>query len=487
MTRRAVLYLRLSATVDDSTSMRRQAEDLEALAAREGWEVVRVLEDDGVSGRKARANAAEALRMIRDGDADVLAVWKLDRWTRQGLGALVALVDVLDERPGAVFVAYSDGLRSDQPSWRLIAGVLAEVARMEAENTSTRIRSSFDYRKRVGKFTGGPIPFGYVSAPAADGVGRVLEVDPAEAAIVREVAELILDGTSLSRVARELNARGVPTSKSPRRLAALAGAPDESLDPGRWTVSTIRVVWASHNLQGRTVHRGEPVRDPETGLPVQPWDAILDAETVTRLRARLLGSPGTPRRTRAARLLSGVAFCAHCGAKLYVNSPGKDATYSCPSSWNAGTCPSPPRMTARLLEAHVESRFLKMLGNTPEVRLEESLEDPGTASALADVELALSETTAALTLDGADYTALLPRLDALKARRAELAARPPAIASRLVPTGRTMAEAWRADEDPERRRSLLLLGLDHVTVSARNPAHPRSKFDPARVEFYWNS
>ena len=108
---RAVLYLRLSSSTEDSTSIARQAADLQQLAVREGWTVVRTLTDDGLSGRKARANAAEALRMLREDEADVLAVWKLDRWTRQGLGAIGALSDALDAVPSATFVALQDGLR----------------------------------------------------------------------------------------------------------------------------------------------------------------------------------------------------------------------------------------------------------------------------------------------------------------------------------------------------------------------------------------
>lgn len=129
---RAVLYMRLSKTTEESTSIERQRRDLEALCEREGWSVVAELEDDGISGGKRRARADEALAMLRDGRADVLCVWKLDRWSRQGLSAIADLVDVLDER--GLFVAYMDGLRSDQTAWRLIAAVLSEVARAEREH-----------------------------------------------------------------------------------------------------------------------------------------------------------------------------------------------------------------------------------------------------------------------------------------------------------------------------------------------------------------
>ena len=76
--KRAALYLRLSETSDASTSIARQEADLKDLAEREGWKVVHVLTHDGVSGRKEREKATEALRLLASGEVDVLAVWKLD-------------------------------------------------------------------------------------------------------------------------------------------------------------------------------------------------------------------------------------------------------------------------------------------------------------------------------------------------------------------------------------------------------------------------
>src|SRR5690606_31187945 len=266
--RRAVLYLRLSALSDDSTSIVRQEADLRALAEREGWEVVRILVDERISGRKARENAEEAGRMIRDGEADVLAVWKLDRFTRQGWDGLGDLSRALDARrvdaergqgtPG-LFWALQDGLTSEQNSFRLIAGVLSEVARTEAENTSTRARSAMHYRRTVtNRFAGGgSVPFGYSSVPAGGGFRRVLVVNPEEAAVVREVAERLLDGVEpLWRIARDLTDRGVPTSKSAARRAARKGEATDGLDRGRWTASTIRALWTADSLAGRVVHRG---------------------------------------------------------------------------------------------------------------------------------------------------------------------------------------------------------------------------------------
>lgn len=496
--RRAVLYLRLSAVVDDSTSLDRQELALRERAEREGWAIVRVLVDEGISGRKARANAAEAVRMIADDEADVLATWKLDRFTRQGWDGLGTLSRALDDRARtarpALFVALQDGLTSDQAAFRLIAGVLSEVARSEADNAATRIKHSITYRKTVtNKYAGGAsVPFGYASLPAEDGVGRVLVLDAAETAIVREVADRLLAGVeSLTAIAQDLQARRIPTSKSPARRAIKKGEPAIGLDRGLWRGSTIRSLWTSHLLLGRVVHHGDLVRD-EDGLPASVWPAVLDLPTLEKLRVRLGHPPSrggdgprqSVRKGRAARLLSGLAYCASCDSKMYVTTSSGRPIYACASSWNALRCPS-PKIAAANLETFVADRVLAFAGHLPEYEVVEETDSTVTEAALREVEAALREASARMMEDDADLGALAERIGALKARRTELRDTPVVSTTQTVPTGRTLASAWAESDDVAWRRSVLLWGLDHVTVAPTTSR--RSPIDPDRVAFFWNS
>ncbi|MGP5394947.1 recombinase family protein [Arthrobacter rhombi] len=508
--RTAALYLRLSSSVDDSTSIERQEADLRDYCERHGLDVAAVLVDDGVSGRKARAKAAEAVRMILDGDVDVLAVWKLDRFTRQGWDGLGELSKALAHRDDlarrgqgtpASFVALQDGLTSDQAAFRLIAGVLSEVARTEADNAASRVRSSIAYRKTTThKYAGGSaVPFGYRSAPAPDGVGRVLVVDPAEATIVRDVADCLLNGTeTLLAIARALQDRHVPTSKSPARRALLRGEHPAGLDRGTWRASTIRNLWTSDSLTGRVIHHDDYVRD-EDGLPLTVWEPVLDVATVESIRRSLNWTPPKSARKRlgwiaprvderpkaakrAARLLSGVAFCAVCDRKLYVSSSGGRPVYGCSSSWNGGDCPS-PKIDASQLDAYVADQFLSITGNWPEYAEETVTAASATDAALAEVETALREATAAMMDDDADVAALAWRIAALKDRRSELRATVTPTETTIKPTGRTLREAWEADESIGSRRKALLAAVDHVTIA---PA-TRKAFDPSRVRIMWTS
>lgn len=482
---RAALYLRLSQSDDASTSIDRQERDLREHAEREGWEVVCVLTDDGLSGRKSRANAEEALRMIRDGEIDALAVWKFDRWSRQGLGAVADLIAALDTRPEARFLALRDGLRSEQPAWRIIASVLAEVARMEADNTATRVRSSIATLRHSRRFPGGIAPFGYRPAPAPDGPGRVLVVDPVEAAVLRETATRLLDSpASLVTIALDLTERGIPAPRSAARAAALADRPTKGLDRGVWRYDAVRRIMAGEAILGRVTHHGELVRDTD-GLPEQVWEPIVDLSTAQRLRARLLPE-ARPRRERAARLLSGVVFCAHCGGKMYVKHRSDGTVqYECSASARGVECVR-ASIAAVHLEAYVAGQFLIRDGDLPETRTIEVVSSPATAADLADVEAAIRETTAELGREDANPPALLARLTALKARRTALRELPVETELRKVKTGRTRREAWEATDDPATRREVLLdAGLDHVAVVRRE--RRGQPIDSSRVTIFDHS
>ncbi|WBQ03776.1 recombinase family protein [Kribbella sp. CA-293567] len=443
----ADLYLRLSESDDASTSIARQEADLRLLCEREGWTVGEVLIDDGLSGGYTRAKAVEALERLRTGQSHVLAVWKFDRWSRQGLTALAALIEALDESKTGLFVAERDGLRSSQPAWRIIASVLAEVARMERENIQTRVRSSIAALKKGGRFSGGTLAYGYESAKDPNSAGRVLVLSPSESAIVREAASRVLRGESVYRITTDFNTRGVPTRRAKH-----------------WTVTALRQILVSDAIVGRVTHDGELLRGPD-GLPVEVWPPVLDLETWHRLRARLdADKPGSERtqRRRRARLLSGIVKCGGCGRPLYVKYNGQGQTsYGCSARNNGQPCPG-VAIVADQLEEYVTGRFLSAVGHLEVFERVEELPD---IAALADVEQAISATAAKMADDDADVVTLAAQLANLKVRRTELKSRPAERVVKLVGKGFTFAEYWEAANDVGLRNALLAANIATLSVA----------------------
>jgi DNA invertase Pin-like site-specific DNA recombinase len=76
------IYIRVSTDGQTTANQRRE---LEAVAARSGWEIVGIYEDDGISGAKGRDKRPGFDRLLKDATArkiDMVAAWSVDRLGR---------------------------------------------------------------------------------------------------------------------------------------------------------------------------------------------------------------------------------------------------------------------------------------------------------------------------------------------------------------------------------------------------------------------
>lgn len=480
--KRAILYLRLSVAKDESVSIANQNKQLQAVAEREGWQIVETFTDDGLSGGRPRANADRALKMLRDKTADVIAVYKFDRWSRMGARAVADLQDVLDERAAsgspALFLALADGLRSDSPAWDIQVALMAALGRTERELIRSRVKAARDYQRHTRRHSG-YVPYGYRTSPHPSGKGRALELHPEEAALVRRMANEVLSGATGYAVAKKLNAEGI----QPRKAA-------------KWTAATVADLLRGDAILGYMTHRrpGDPSRKSrpilgEDGLPEQVWPAIITPGEAAELNALLSrrpdwnSMPGAGRK-RASRLLSGLVECVTCGSTLRVNYTDKQkdgsrtARYVCSAS--AGACERKVSIHAEMLEEHMSKTFLHVAGNFEVIEVRESRRDTGE---LAQVQQAIDAAAAEMAAPGADIAALASRLTELHARREALEAAPAETVIQTVATGETFAEAWEARDTAGRRVLISAALAGRIVVS---PAVKGSrKLDETRLYIPW--
>lgn len=486
---RAVLYSRLSRATLESTSLLGQAEDLEGLAEREGWDVVALFVDEGLSGGKRRANAEEALRMIRDNEADVLAAYSVDRYSRMGIGEDAEVIRVIDgreaqhkrghtPRPLAYFAR--EGIRSDSGSdWRLRYALSSEMARNERDVMVSRRKVSIRRLQAEGRFSGrGPAPWGYRSAPNPNGAGRILVPDPTEADVIRATADRLISGESGTAVARDLTRAGVPTPRSPYRLALLKDEPTEGLATGMWSSANLSQSLLSQHLLGRIPQRtnrstddglgrsGVLVLDRE-GNPLQAFEPVLDLATHLALVDRFSRGVGRgqQRLRRAARLGSGLVFCGLCGGKCYVQSSASDSyvAYRCSTKTRGGLdCPG-LRVSADLVERAIEEHFLKSFGRLPAVEHLSYEGAPDQADAILRLTERIRNLTTAMGAPGADIPALALDLATLSQERDALMALPSTTQSVTRALGGSWAEVW-AGATLEARRKWLLDAYDHFSI-----------------------
>ncbi|WP_295790875.1 recombinase family protein [uncultured Microbacterium sp.] len=484
MGKRAVLYTRVSRATEESVSVDRQEAELREMARTEGWDVVAVYQDDGLSGRVERLKANAALDAVADGHADVLAVWEMSRWSRMGLPVVARLVEVLRSRQGTLFVAKKEGLRSDQAAFGIMAAVIAEVAAMEAESTRERIMSARAYilaetDPDEQRWLGGRVPFGYRAVERDGKPGKALVVDEAAAFHVSTAAQMLLDGSTLTQVTRYLTDNAAtPQGK------------------GAWRISTVRKLMQSPTLVGRTTRRvvvgtradGRPIVEDRVvtdaaGLPIRRWEPILDAETYAALQ-EMFAKRGPNESRKAASWLSGQLFCDLCGSPLYANSRkgrGVDSFRCSNKAYPGSQCPG-VSVSRKLAEDYMEAVILGAIGGLPEYKIERRTEGPD-ESALAEVQLAIADVQAAFARDGADYAALGDRMDALARERRRLLDERGGTVTTSTPTGRTLADAW-AEGGVRERRELIDGMLDGIRVRKPAAAGRASRIED-RLEPVW--
>jgi DNA invertase Pin-like site-specific DNA recombinase len=130
MAKRVGIYLRVST---DGQTVDNQRRELEAVAARSGWQIVDVYKDSGISGAKGREKRPGFDKLLKAATAreiDMIAAWSVDRLGR----SLQHLVGFLNELQalGCDLYLHQQAIDTTTPSGRAMfqmCGVFAEFER----------------------------------------------------------------------------------------------------------------------------------------------------------------------------------------------------------------------------------------------------------------------------------------------------------------------------------------------------------------------
>jgi site-specific DNA recombinase len=207
VTLRSVIYARQSLDRSgEGAAVDRQIADCRALASDRGWDVVDVVIDNDVSASsaKVRPGYQRVLQMVDAGSVDRVIVWAVDRLTRK----MRDLEDVVDlcERTGVSVATVSGDLDLSSDMGRLVARILASVARGETERKGTRQKRANLQRAQAGNVGWTRRPFGYDRKD-----GKVHVVD-AEAEAIRDASRDVIAGATLASVARDITSRDLLTT-----------------------------------------------------------------------------------------------------------------------------------------------------------------------------------------------------------------------------------------------------------------------------------
>ncbi len=349
---RAAILARKS-TADDAESIATQVANGRAYAANQAWTVVQTWECDDVSasrkasgkvGRKFLAMVDTIMAAAQAHAFDVLIVRDLDRLTRDDVDASPKILVFKLKQFGVDVHEYAGAGRVDVGSImsRFLLEAKGLARAMEAEAASTRAKEALARRAAAGHAIQQAC-YGYRNVPVEED-GRRLhvrrEVEPAQAAVVRRIFEMTVNGNGPLTIASTLNAENIPAPK-PRGLT-VPRAP-------RWTAPAIRL------MLRRRLYRGEVSaelhREDLRIVPEPRWaatQAVLDARAGKSAKLAHRG-PGVQ---RGSYLLTGLAVCGGCGGRLIAwrrkRRPSCSTGRSSGRGSSTGATPCTPPVGARV-------------------------------------------------------------------------------------------------------------------------------------------
>lgn len=208
---RVLLYCRVSTReqADSGISLEAQRAKLAAYADLYDLEVVATIEDAGVSAKSLnRPGLQRALAMLRSGEADGLAVVKLDRLTRSVADWQILIDDHFCEKSGKQLFSVTDSIDTRTAAGRLVLNVLLSVAQWEREATGERTREALRHKIKIGERVG-KVRFGYDLADD----DRTLVPNHAEQGAIEWMKQLRTEGLTLRQIANALTDRGISTKE----------------------------------------------------------------------------------------------------------------------------------------------------------------------------------------------------------------------------------------------------------------------------------
>jgi site-specific DNA recombinase len=462
---RAGAYVRIS---DDrlgvAAGVARQEADCRALAERRSWHISEVYIENDTSAFKQqkitlpdghtglRVVRKEFRRLLQDlatGSIKAVVGYDLDRVARdprdlEDLIEAVRLYHVpVTSVTGSLDLSTDHGVT--------MARIMVAIANKESLDTSRRVRRTQLEMAEQGKVSGGgQRPYGY-------GYDRKTVVEH-EAMVVRQMAQLILDGDSLAEVARKLTDLGVPTVNG----------------GDRWAPRSVHSAVSKARNAGLREYKGEVMGEAV-------WPPILEREVWEQVRDTL-AARGTYHSRALKRWLTGILVCGECGHRLAgaTNATGRSSPlYKCKNCWRVSILAYP---TEAFIGDAVKAT-LQRPGTLDRLAAAVSREAADTAKheAAADEEQ-LAELGVMWTsrqIPASEYLRLRkPLAERLERNQQVMRAHAPASLRRLLEAD-DIDKVWDRGLDPGAKREIAQLIYPRGIRVGR--ATVRYKFDPTRL------
>ena len=375
--KKAAIYCRLSeedknklCATDDSGSIQNQKAMLVQYAEEQGWEVYQIYSDDDYTGADRRR--PQFKRLLKDAEQhkfDIILCKTQSRFTRE-LELVEKYIHGLFPIWGIRFVSIVDNADTDNKGNKKSRQINGLVNEWYLEDMSDNIRSVLTNRRVNGLHIGAFALYGYRKDP--DDHSRLL-IDEAAAAVVRDIFNWFIGGTSVLGIAKRLNEQGVPNPSAYKRQQGMnyRHPTSDRLDD-LWPDSSVRrilrnplytgtMVQGKNRMKSYKLHISEAVPEDEWITVAQTHEAIIPIELFDKAQALFERDTRTAPTQPKVYLFSGFLRCADCGKAMnrkLISQPHRDYYYYICSTFkkqHSGACTKHTIRSDRLEQAVLET------------------------------------------------------------------------------------------------------------------------------------
>lgn len=207
---RVAAYCRVSTDSEEQeTSYEAQVKHYtEYINNHEGWTLVSVFADEGISGTSAskREQFQEMIKACENGEVDMVITKSISRWARNTLDSLNYIRKL--KALGIPVVFEKEGINTMGASGELLITIMSSLAQQESQSISQNVRMGLQYGFQQGKVMLCHSRFMGYTKNRGD---KALTIVPEEAEIVRRIFRDFLEGYSVGEIVKNLEDLGIKT------------------------------------------------------------------------------------------------------------------------------------------------------------------------------------------------------------------------------------------------------------------------------------
>ncbi|MBQ5890257.1 MAG: recombinase family protein [Clostridia bacterium] len=361
--RRVAGYARVSTDSEEQqTSYEAQVDYYtQYIRSKPEWQFVEVYTDEGISATntKKRDGFNRMIQDALDGKIDLILTKSVSRFARNTVDSLTTVRKLKDA--GVEVYFEKENIWTLDSKGELLITIMSSLAQEESRSISENV--TWGQRKR---FADGKVTMPYRSflgyRKGADGTPEII---PDEAAIVKRIYALFMQGKTTGAIARILTAEGIPTPGGKQK----------------WAVSTIESILKNEKYRGDailqktfTVDFLQKKMKPNEGEVPQYYvqnshPAIIEPAEWDLVQAEMARRKELKQRYSSHSVFASMIFCGECGgyygSKVWHSTDKyRRVIWQCSDKFKGDHRCGTPHLT----ESQIQELFLQAFGKVVSLR-----------------------------------------------------------------------------------------------------------------------